>query len=329
MKRKTEDTIFDLESQPLLETNEAVEGVPFDGEGVVETDGDKVLISRYSKTKCVYFHSIKEKYVSNGKSGRWEVVEHAALCVPFYIVDERGKLKVDIRGVDYDFSNYKILFSLSNSAGSGNSEIDGETILKRKNYVEKNKLFSFFPVSQKYRQSEYVLRPGTKVFVHGIVLKYRGELVLCEGQNYCLIVSRKSRDQYVEEFYKGSDLVYLTNFLIAIGYITALFSINYFFHLDFVFLLSLLLTGNVFILGGIVFSLYNRIIILQQRALNASSNIEIELKRRANLIPNLVETVKEYSHYEKEIQQMVIEARAEMVFSKELIKEKNLRFLLW
>lgn len=318
---KTENVIFDVESQPLLETNEAVDGVPFAGEGIVEMDGDKSLKSTYTKTKCVYFHSIREKYVKRGKNSKWEVVQDIALYLPFYITDERGKLKVNLRGVDYDFSNYKIPLLHSSIANSQNSEIDCETILEKQTYTEKSKVLSFFSSSQKYRQSEYILRPGTKVFAHGIVSKEDGELVLCEGEKYSLIISRKSRDQYVEEFYKGKSLVYLANFLIAIGYTITLFSANYFYHLDSVSFLTLLLIGNGIIVGSVIFSLYNRIITLQQRALNASSNIAIELKRRANLIPNLVKIVKEYSKYEKETQQIITEARTEMMFSKELIKE--------
>jgi LemA protein len=323
---KTENIIFDIESQPLLETNEATDGVLFSGEGVVETDGDKVLRSIYTKTKCVYFHSIREKYVSRGKNSKWEIVQDLALFIPFYIADGRGKLKVDLKGVDYDFSNYKIPLSHPSVACSWNSEIDCETILEKQVYTEESKTFPFFPKlkSRKYRQSEYVLRPGTKVFAHGIVSREDGELVLREGEKYSLIISRKSRDQYVEEFYKGKSLVYLANFLIAIGYTAVLFSANYFYHLDSILLSTLLLIGNGVIMGSIVFSLYNRIITLQQRALNASSNIKIELKRRANLIPNLVKIVKEYSKYEKETQQIIAEARAEMVFSKELKKETGL-----
>lgn len=321
---KIENFIFNIESQPLLETNEAADGVPFSGEGVVEPDGDKILRSTYTKTKCVYFHCIKEKYVSSGKSGRWEIVQDIALFVPFYIADERGKLKVDLHGIDCDLSNYKIPLRSSIASSRRNSEIDCEIKLKRCTHTDKWKTFSLFSNSRKYRQSEYVLRPGTKIFAHGIVSKEDGELVLREGEKYSLIISRKSRDKYVEEFYKGKSLVYLANFLIAIGYTIVLFSANYFYHLNFAFLLTLLLIGNGVIVGSTVFSLYNRIITLHQRALNASSNIEVELKRRSNLIPNLVKVVKGYSKYEKETQQIIVEARAKIMFSKKLIEETKL-----
>src|SRR4030042_3841653 len=106
---KTENIIFEIESQPVLNTDEAVDGVPFAGEGIIESEGEKLLKSPYTNTSCVYFHSIKEKYVKRGKSSSWEIVENMALFVPFYLQDERGKIKIDLTNLDDDFSKYKIL----------------------------------------------------------------------------------------------------------------------------------------------------------------------------------------------------------------------------
>lgn len=41
---KTEEIIFDIESLPILETDEAVDGVPFAGEGVIEPEEGKIFI---------------------------------------------------------------------------------------------------------------------------------------------------------------------------------------------------------------------------------------------------------------------------------------------
>ncbi len=58
---------------------------------------------------------------------------------------------------------------------------------------------------------------------------------------------------------------------------------------------------------------YNKIIRLENRIDNAWSQIEVQLKRRADLIPNLVETVKGYKDFEQETLQGVTEARAQLV----------------
>ncbi|WP_216904062.1 LemA family protein [Synechococcus sp. CCY 9618] len=60
-------------------------------------------------------------------------------------------------------------------------------------------------------------------------------------------------------------------------------------------------------LGLIV--LYNRLAQLQVQADNAWADIDVQLKRRHDLIPNLVETVQGYAGHEKESFRAVIEAR--------------------
>lgn len=61
-----------------------------------------------------------------------------------------------------------------------------------------------------------------------------------------------------------------------------------------------------------VIFLYNRMIILRNRIDNAWSQIDVQLKRRFDLIPNLVETVKGYAAHEKQTFEMVTKARAQM-----------------
>ncbi len=56
-------------------------------------------------------------------------------------------------------------------------------------------------------------------------------------------------------------------------------------------------------------SVYNGLITLKNRTNEAWSDIDVQLKRRYDLIPNLIETVKGYAAHEKETLQKVIEAR--------------------
>src|SRR3990167_10055598 len=68
---KTEKAIHNIEALPLLETDEAVAGIPFSCEGIIGTDEKNILTSPYTNTQCVYYHSITEEYRSSGKSKRW------------------------------------------------------------------------------------------------------------------------------------------------------------------------------------------------------------------------------------------------------------------
>jgi LemA protein len=60
-------------------------------------------------------------------------------------------------------------------------------------------------------------------------------------------------------------------------------------------------------------SLYNRLVSLRVRAQNAWSDIDVQLKRRADLIPNLVSTVKGYAVHERETLDAVTQARTRAV----------------
>ena len=58
---------------------------------------------------------------------------------------------------------------------------------------------------------------------------------------------------------------------------------------------------------------YNRLVRLRNRIENAWSQIDVQLRRRYDLIPNLVETVKGYATHEKEVFLKVTEARAKAI----------------
>ena len=68
----------------------------------------------------------------------------------------------------------------------------------------------------------------------------------------------------------------------------------------------------VLVLGGLValvVGIYNKLVTLRNRFQNAFSQIEVQLQRRYDLIPNLVETAKGYMSHERETLEAVISAR--------------------
>ncbi len=62
-------------------------------------------------------------------------------------------------------------------------------------------------------------------------------------------------------------------------------------------------------LAFFVVGIYNRLVTLRNRFKNAFSQIDVQLKRRYDLIPNLVETAKGYLQHERETLEAVIQAR--------------------
>jgi len=78
----------------------------------------------------------------------------------------------------------------------------------------------------------------------------------------------------------------------------------------------ILLVIIVVILLLIFFGYYNRIIRLENRIDNSWAQIDVQLKRRADLIPNLMETVKGYMTHEKEVLENVTKARSALMSAK-------------
>ena len=66
----------------------------------------------------------------------------------------------------------------------------------------------------------------------------------------------------------------------------------------------------IILIAGLGVVLYNRLVASRQRVFTAWSDIDVQLKRRHDLIPNLVEAVKQYAGYERAVLTTVVELRA-------------------
>ncbi|MDA7993608.1 MAG: LemA family protein, partial [Pirellulales bacterium] len=71
----------------------------------------------------------------------------------------------------------------------------------------------------------------------------------------------------------------------------------------------LVILGVLVLLGFWIAGIYNRLVSLRARNKNAFAQIDVQLKRRYDLIPNLVETAKGYMSHERETLEAVINAR--------------------
>jgi LemA protein len=77
----------------------------------------------------------------------------------------------------------------------------------------------------------------------------------------------------------------------------------------------------VIIIVGWLIGIFNRLVTLRNRAKEAWADIDVQLKRRYDLIPNLVETVKGYAAHEKEVFEKVTEARAKAISAQGLTEK--------
>jgi LemA protein len=71
----------------------------------------------------------------------------------------------------------------------------------------------------------------------------------------------------------------------------------------------IVIVAILLVVGLLLVALYNRLVQQRNRVDNAWAQVEVQLKRRWDLIPNLVETVKGYAAHERETFQNVTEAR--------------------
>jgi LemA protein len=81
-------------------------------------------------------------------------------------------------------------------------------------------------------------------------------------------------------------------------------------------ILLIIIVLLLLIIVGIFFGYYNRIIRFENRIDNAWAQIDVQLKRRADLIPNLMETVKGYMKHEREVLENVTKARSALISAK-------------
>ncbi len=79
-----------------------------------------------------------------------------------------------------------------------------------------------------------------------------------------------------------------------------------------IIIIALLLAGGIGLAIAVV-AIYNRLVSLRNRVKNAFSQIDVQLQRRYDLIPNLVETAKGYIKHERETLEAVISARNQAV----------------
>ncbi|EKD66898.1 MAG: LemA-like protein [uncultured bacterium] len=76
------------------------------------------------------------------------------------------------------------------------------------------------------------------------------------------------------------------------------------------------LSGIIGLIVAFVWYVYNNLVVLRVRIKEAWSGIDVQLKRRSDLIPNIVETVKGYAKHEKDVFKTVTEARSALMNAK-------------
>lgn len=85
----------------------------------------------------------------------------------------------------------------------------------------------------------------------------------------------------------------------------------------------LIIIGIIAVLAVWLIGIYNKLVNLRNQVKNAWSQIDVQLQRRYDLIPNLIETVKGYMTYEKGTLEAVINARNQAVAARKSVAESG------
>jgi len=300
-----EKIIFKVDRQPVLSAAKATEGVPYSAEGkIIPTFTIEAPIS---KEVCVYCHIIRERLEKSGKSSKWIVRENTMRYAPFYVEDKSGRLLVDMINMDHDFSKVMLQVMDTSMPNPRNSEVDAIVTVKQKEY----KIVKKLAADERWRVSEYILKPGENVFVYGMTCMLGKEKCLREAQDYPLIISRKTKEKYVGEFLKGSSIWYASSGLMLMGWLLFLIGANYF---EEGLLIPGIIAGAAVLVILLMLRSYNRLVLLKQRAASSWSEVHIWLKKRADLIPKLVDVVKTYSTHEAMVNELIAELRKDLMF---------------
>ena len=86
-------------------------------------------------------------------------------------------------------------------------------------------------------------------------------------------------------------------------------------------MLTLIIVAVIVVVVLWAIGIYNKLVGLRNQVKNAWSQIDVQLQRRYDLIPNLVETVKGYMTYEKSTLESVIQARNQAASARELLEK--------
>ncbi|MBT4870182.1 MAG: hypothetical protein HON47_01255 [Candidatus Diapherotrites archaeon] len=315
--------LFRIEKLPIVSSAKAHFNYPIQLYGKIIAN-ESLLTSPYTKNKCVYYHYIKEKEIKSENGSHWKVIKNTIKYIDFSISDSQGNIKVDPRNID------KILGSIYSPTKTNReiknfpfSEIECTRGAYHSRRITSSKLFGFIPYSTgaNVRHTEYHLLEGTNVFLSGFVHKEKGEEVIAESESYPLIITKKSKSEYLNSFGDGSEIYSYSNIILVIGLLFGFFVLSFFRAVTFeIYMLPTFIVALAIITIRWIIGTHNRLVMLEERCNNSEKNIDIQLKLRNNLIPKLVNVVKASSKFEKKVLEEITNTRIEI--EKNLTKEK-------
>ena len=264
------------ENLPTSKTMGVVFGLTeLKGKLVAEDEG-ACLIGPVSGFACTWYHYEIQEERGSGKRSSWHTIHEETQKQPFYCEDDEGKLRV--------FPSKAEIITKHKSTNH----------FGKKRYIERR------------------LQPGDDLYLLGKAKADKttgNSLVLSHDKEAPYIISNRSEAEVM--FIKASKAMLLlslgTSLLFGVGLWIGGSNGN-FSSADFV---TASLIAPLFLTIFLVVLMYNDLIFLRQRCARNWANIDVSLKKRATLIPNLERVVKRYLEHENGLQQALAQLRTE------------------
>ncbi|MCU1369734.1 MAG: e3 ubiquitin ligase [Ilumatobacteraceae bacterium] len=292
------------------------------------------IVTPFSQTPAVWFSWDLERWQKSGDNSSWVTQESRQTAAPFWLQDDTGRVLVRPRGaelepvqtlcekLDSSFAPPYSRWQLRQWVLMGEDTTERMQSLTDASFLEAPSdgggFFNSAPdtvspisnLSGKWRITEKVIAAGAPIYLLGTAApRTDGPGLEFAGSAGDLLVSTKSEEQVAKSSGWSARLCGLGCLLLSAVFVGAA-SDAVFDEVKW-FLIVWTLGFEV----GILFLLtlqrnYNRQVEVKEQAAKAWSLIDVSLQRRSELIPNLVEVVKQYTKHEREVQEAVAELRA-------------------
>ncbi len=244
-------------------------------EGELEADDpEKLLRGPISNDPCTWYHYVIEEKRGTGKNAKWVTIEDRIEKRPFYCRDSEGQIRVF----------------------PGNAEVFTHHEATRREGAR--------------RYKETSLQPGDQLYIMARAHqdRTRGDcLVLGHAKgNPFIIANIPEAEVMFRKAFTGQSLLSVGASLLFLVAVWMGGSNGQFSSLDFVLAA---LIAPVFLTMVVVMLMYNDLVFLRQRCERNWANIQVSLKKRATLVPQLQQVAREYLAFEEELQTELAELR--------------------
>jgi hypothetical protein len=280
--------------------------------GLTEVKGtaesETPLTSYLAASRCVYYrYTVQEHWrrTSIGAKGQvktesgWKTVAQETRSVPIYLKDDIGVIRVLPDG----------------------AEVHAENVFKKECrrddslYYDKGPATSIGSSTHRRRFTEEAIPLHTTIYVIGQA-RERADAVAAEvakSKNGAIFLISTHDEKHHSDRFRLWFWLWISFGLVLTGGGALLYREQDLFSTAPVWPLLLIAIGLYLfgILVGWIWTAYNSLVNLRLRVCQGLSQIDVELKRRADLIPNLVQAVEGFRSHERELQQLVTELRAQ------------------